>query len=640
MRIGSCMLAASLAAFGGIAQAAKPQATGDWIDELPTVDQVVQVIAREFNTSPENDDYTAANMAGTFILLRRIIGYRLDIEGQPSPERYEKLHALAWAYMNAELMIGRGIGHRSVSRPDCNVSRSMDCYRRWFLVDLSNTSHVVAFQERVLPLLLPCERAKEYIAMIHDRVIGAQKMMSPAELLSLPPDLGVGLPANKKVSEGCIPYGGDADGNGLCDGWEAAFRNARANGLKAASFCGTLKIKKATTVDSRSIEVEYAVDEQFPTQEVQFLVYRTAEPKLSGTEQPIGEEKLSIPGGKITTVRQPLRILKGTELRPDPNKPYVIVVAKFGAREASAWFQKHLMAVLVHGYTFRVFLEARNLLMGDSEPGMTAEWLLSNDQVEDWQALMESALELIACYDPATFGFNWRHASANGLASLLSAKGIELYGKVAVAAETAIARHEGDVVDIHFIGHSRGAVVVSQALLEWVRQRATWNAQKPPALKSSYVILTLLDPHPAHNKYSPLEDWSPDVTGSLAYSNYTRFQDDVMDPTVVLPANANVREILVWYQQSTAAELDTPLNLWGMGGKRNFITPYNKSGVPITWRRLTTYGPESMSKGEPVDHSGVVDYYLELIYGRRSPLDPPSSPAKGNCYLPPPLNVR
>lgn len=44
--------------------------------------------------------------------------------------------------------------------------------------------------------------------------------------------------------------------------------------------------------------------------------------------------------------------------------------------------------------------------------------------------------------------------------------------------------HVGEVVDLQFIGHSRGAVVASEALV----------ATTDPALEGSYTVATLLDP--------------------------------------------------------------------------------------------------------------------------------------------------
>ena len=59
--------------------------------------------------------------------------------------------------------------------------------------------------------------------------------------------------------------------------------------------------------------------------------------------------------------------------------------------------------------------------------------------------------------------------------------------------------HDGDVMDLHFIAHSRGVVVVTEAL-------RVLTAQDNPLIKQSFIALTLLDPHPANNKYHPGSD--------------------------------------------------------------------------------------------------------------------------------------
>ena len=55
-----------------------------------------------------------------------------------------------------------------------------------------------------------------------------------------------------------------------------------------------------------------------------------------------------------------------------------------------------------------------------------------------------------------------------------------------------------DVVDVQFIGHSRGSVVISQALMDLSDTNPDSQydiADVPSWLSSSYMMMTMLDPH-------------------------------------------------------------------------------------------------------------------------------------------------
>ena len=278
------------------------------------------------------------------------------------------------------------------------------------------------------------------------------------------------------------------------------------------------------------------------TQDVEFRVYRSARNEPDGSP-PVAERTLRIPAGPVGTPKR-LGLVESVDLAPDANKPYVIVVARQPRHESSAWFQKHLVAVLVHGYTFRKWYEAVNAVNAGAGLKM-ADWLLDNEEVEPWQAILESTLEA-ACYSPATFAFAWRHASVQALESALTRQARDrLYPRIVSTVTGLVRAHAGDVVDLHLIGHSRGAVMVSQALLA--------AAEAPnAALRGGYVIVTLLDPHPANNKFGVQEDYAPaNPLSNLAHRSYKEFQDSTQDPTIILPAGAGIREVYVLFQKNT-----------------------------------------------------------------------------------------
>ena len=202
--------------------------------------------------------------------------------------------------------------------------------------------------------------------------------------------------------------------------------------------CGTLTLTSATTPDARAIEVEYTVDSLWSPRDVVFRVYRSAR-NQPDNGPPVAEKTVKIPAGPADTPKK-LRIIESVDLTPDPNKPYVIVIAEQSRHVSSTWFQKHLVGVLVHGYTFRKAYEVARFLNADAGLKM-ADWLFKNEDVEPWQAILESTLEA-ACYSPATFAFNWRHASIQAVGSELTRQARDrLYPRIISTVSGLVRTH-------------------------------------------------------------------------------------------------------------------------------------------------------------------------------------------------------
>src|SRR5207249_11553918 len=79
--------------------------------------------------------------------------------------------------------------------------------------------------------------------------------------------------------------------------------------------------------------------------------------------------------------------------------------------------------------------------------------------------------------------------------------GIDLYDQIVTAAQQLVSEPDpltsdgqalpGSVVDLHLIGHSRGSVVISQALQDLAGTTI-------PELQGGFKRMTMLDPHPAN----------------------------------------------------------------------------------------------------------------------------------------------
>lgn len=182
------------------------------------------------------------------------------------------------------------------------------------------------------------------------------------------------------------------------------------------------------------------------------------------------------------------------------------------------------------------------------------------------------------------------------------AAGTNLLNQVANDART-FEQHPGDVVEVHFFGHSRGTVVVSQALEQFANRQ-------DPTLVGSYVEVTLLDIHPANSSENNLLDYNPlSVIGLVDYAAVALFDPIAADPEVTLPAGAGIMEVDIWFQHTLCSSFpnsnsESAFNLWGESQASNSIT--NRSGVQPSWNCLTN---QSTTQTGVIGHSEIHEYY-------------------------------
>jgi hypothetical protein len=313
---------------------------------------------------------------------------------------------------------------------------------------------------------------------------------------------------------------------------------------------------------------------------------------------------------------------------PDPSYPYILVVADpynqvpegdLSAASASApvgkgnntsYFHVYLLGVVTHGFEFG--------------PQSMPQWVRD---MAGSLALQGYASEIPFPWSPSGLTY------AQMFKALFSPKSIhgdpghvveaarELAGKVQAAAEALApnADQTGDVVDVHFIGHSRGASVIGEAI-------ADLQNTSVAALKGSFIRETMLDPHPAKNFMTrdealKLLKASTSVHAS-SYSladqmSFTRsiklhpgktvakrvliYQDRTNDPAPQFPANVQAGDV---YYQHTPANLlpsfpDNVINLWG-----NIAHIINNSPIGPIYHDLTLMH---------LSHDGVHDYYQTSV---------------------------
>ena len=322
-------------------------------------------------------------------------------------------------------------------------------------------------------------------------------------------------------------------------------------------------------------------------------VYRSADAVFDASDLRVTSRVVSIasaPSGTIGAVALP------GEMPIDPARPHVLVVADPNDALAEddegnnlGSFRKLALGVVTHGF---------------QPGGVIASWVQS------------TADALLAKGYAAALAYDWASDSLKQVSGMTVLHGSIMAGQIRVVAD-AIGTLPTDVVDVHLIGHSRGAVVISQAA------QSLSAGPGPRELQLGYLKTTFLDPHPARNRaslYTGLAElyngtgvstvggFSFDPGSSLARSTAVaqlQFQAAVNDPRVAIPANVDAAESiyqrLPWYVPTTPLEQATRFNFWA-DRPDEIANPY---GRPFTALNLAT-----VPGAETVGHTAVQLWYL------------------------------
>lgn len=347
----------------------------------------------------------------------------------------------------------------------------------------------------------------------------------------------------------------------------------------------------ATTPDSRTLSVNYTISgTSFDGQNLSFNIYRSSGynsltgAQLIGTATIPASDSADLSLGSHTGVKLSLTDPNGqplTALTPNPALPFIVVVANSDGSSAS--FETHVLGVIAHG------LEVDPM-----------SWLLS--QAPSWETQMAAALQQRDGYE-AVLAFNWVRLSVLPFPLAIQLAGSELYQQVLAEADQLAGQHPGDVVDINFIGHSRGAVVISEVLQDL-------NGTSDPALRGGYLEMTLLDPHPANLSFSKFSwDFLVPLSNDFAVLS-AAFEMLALDPQVVVPPN--VMQTQLFDQQTLAGQLgfhspiEILLNLWGETAS---ALP-DQSAQPIEEKSLTNVTASGIGL---IGHDEVHDWYLANV---------------------------
>lgn len=319
-----------LAALGILLLPRIANAQNDWIDTFPGVTEVARAAYEELKVTAakanidmtHDDDSIAVNLAGTFMILRGIAFLKYNEEENMAPEREEKLRKVLAAYEEAELTIGNAAATRNgyIKRapPTGQNCKDLTCYRRWFANDILNISGSADYRERILTRLFPCNGlGKTWVALRQAVGVQMPHLPSPAVTMAVEEELaGVG-PA------GCGVYGGDSNGNGLCDAWEAP-PNASSAVAKVPA-CGPIELLLVKSAPAGGLTVLIAQEGASRGDSVRFRLLRSAQQTIDATAQEVWSGDAVIGPGPNNSVNYRTHIADGAPLTADAARPYLLI---------------------------------------------------------------------------------------------------------------------------------------------------------------------------------------------------------------------------------------------------------------------------------------------------------------------------
>jgi hypothetical protein len=324
----------------------------------------------------------------------------------------------------------------------------------------------------------------------------------------------------------------------------------------------------ATTTDSQSVTIDYRVDRPPDgSSPLQFNVYRSRDPWFDPGDHMIatwaaqeeGASASATDGAGQPAIQLGLHQLTITVpggLSLDPREPYVVVVANPGLSSAQpssqqmASFRTHVIGIVTHGAL------------------INPSW----KHGPPWELQIATILRQQG-YD-AVIPFNW--VSSSSKPGRAAKQGARLAREVQALASQFPTT---EPVDLHFIGHSEGAVVNTQAIV-------ALEHSMPQQFQAGYIEDTLLDPHAANNNIPAQSSTGTGFLGGLARALVADYQGRANDPPVFIPSIVDTSQV---FYQHTMAIHDHGLNqglynLWGQ------VPVPNLSEGPISYYNLTAAG--------------------------------------------------
>lgn len=282
------------------------------------------------------------------------------------------------------------------------------------------------------------------------------------------------------------------------------------------------------------LQVDYQLPEgSTNSPALHFEVYRSADNTFDSADKLIASSDI-ITSPNSSGKSQSIEMDAGQGMRPDPSRPFVVVVARAGGPVSEtvladnvASFRKYTIAVICHG-------------------GIQS----SQNDIPQWEAKIGHKMQSFGYDVVVPFNWaakSWKAGAAAKQAPRMAKRMVTEAGKLPASAS----------IDVDYIAHSEGTVVVTQA-------QKFLDKVAPSKFATGYKRMSLLDPHAA-NPSAPnnSESTAGGFAGWLTNRVISWYKGNARDPLVQVPSTVNETDV---YYQRTPVSIN-PVN----GGLYNLL---------------------------------------------------------------------
>jgi hypothetical protein len=313
-----------------------------------------------------------------------------------------------------------------------------------------------------------------------------------------------------------------------------------------------VEVNSVSTTDSREVTVDYDIIGPDLTQPFDIGIYRSSTAtfgsginvlvgsvSVSGDFLQSGEQQETLSLSDKVIYRN-LGVDLISPLAPDPLLPYVLATAdaeglpyNVSTDAGSAHFRIYIIGAVVQGF-------------GPDQPWVDGSqgWKYGNTQMA---SLTDS---LKAQGYSAVIPVQWY--SSHPLADEAVQAGDDLFHKIEDAARAIPSLGPNDVVDVHLIGHSRGAAVIDQTMNDLADYQSSLQSQ----LAHGFYKMTMLDPHPANPETKGDVTINPAIPTAMPPALADLLLpglDD--DPSIDVPSRVN--EVEDYYQKTPYSKISS-----------------------------------------------------------------------------------
>jgi len=313
--------------------------------------------------------------------------------------------------------------------------------------------------------------------------------------------------------------------------------------LSATPTLPNIAVLSATEQSATSVAVVYQVQNAPIAKSFEIAIDRSSASAINYTSTQVGDGTASSAGLSVGT--HTLVVNVPGSLLIDPAQPFVVAVANPSHTVTESSYADN-------SASYRITTIGA-VTQGFGDPRL-------------WVDEIASELKTDAGFD-ITIPFHWVADSVKPVSGLPATDGQVLANQIDADAKQLPS---GTVIDLQLIAHSRGSVVIDQAMWDLVAMEKSGQHPELNGLVAGYTKMTFLDPHPATNTRA---DGSPAVFysastgpfGQMAVMTITGMQNIMHDPDITIPAGVN--DVEEFYQHTNVTEGSTLFghlfSMWG-----------------------------------------------------------------------------